>query len=101
MVEDGNSSILLGLVVFMISVLGMSFFAVYGWSDVGRVGEAIMVSVRGPADDKKESVNVAEKSGQGMVLGAQSIRPVEHVNYPVVHIAGGAGSVFEPATGIK
>lgn len=98
MVEDVNSSILLVLVMFMISVLGMSFFAVYEWSDVGQAGKAMVAVVRGLVDDGGELSKVVEQSNRGRVLGAQNVRPVDFVDYPVVHISSGVRSVFEPTS---
>ncbi len=92
MIEDGNSSILLAIVVFMVSVLVMSLFSVYEWSDINKSGKALVASVRVLVDDEKEKENEIKQS---MVLGVQNVQPVNFVNYPVVHISSGARSVFE------
>ena len=94
MVEDVSSSILLALVVLMISVLGVSFLGVFDLSDVNQAGKAMVAGVRGLAEDGEELANNEEQSNQGRVLGVQSVRPVDFVDYPVVHISSG-GSVFE------
>lgn len=94
MVEILNSIILLALIVAMISGLGVLFFVAYEWSDIGMFGKAMVVAVQGPVEDEEEAESVERQPGQGMVLGVQSIRPVDFVNYPVVYVASGLPNVF-------
>ena len=95
MVQDGGSSILLGLVVLMISVLVMSFFTANNWSEFGRAGKKVAVAVRDSVSDNEEMVKESE---EGRVLGV-SVRPVDFIGYPVVHISSGERNVFELQSG--
>jgi hypothetical protein len=95
MVEDGFSSVLLALVVVMISVLGLSFFDAVDWSDFAKSGKATAVAIKDSVNNNEDLMNKIEQVEQGRVLGVQSIRPVDFVDYPVVHIVSGARNVFE------
>jgi hypothetical protein len=95
MVEDVVSSIILVLVVFMGSVLIVPFFTEYEWNEFAQSGKMVAVAVKDSVNNNEKSENIVEQSEEGRVLGVQSIRPVDFVDYPVVHISTGERNVFE------